>query len=447
TIVTGSLLNRTNNTQTVTYSVIPKSGNCTASAFTVLLTLSPTPEITAMSTITCSGVLFTSTPVNGTNGIVPAGTIYSWNVPTFTVSVSGGQSDINKVQISGTLRNGTNVSQQAYYRVIPQAGDCSGASFTLTVILNPIPEINAMSAVTCSGVLFRVTPTNNIDGLVPVGTLYKWDLPTYTATMTGGQTGLAQNSIFGTLRNTVNTLQTATYIVTPSISNCGEGLPFTVTVSVPPTPEINVITTVTCSGVAFVVTPTNITDGIVPNGTLYTWAIPSFTGSVTGGVSASNYPTIVTGKLLNRTNTVQTVTYKVNPISGVCAGTSFTVIVTLNPTPEITAMTRVICSGTPFVVTPTNNVNGIVPSDTRYSWSAPIFTGSVTGGVSASNVLTIVSGTLLNRTNTVQTVTYLIEPNTISGSCFGTLFTLTISLNPTPEIVALSTVTCSGVTF
>mgnify|MGYP003339738078 CR=1 FL=1 len=224
-----------------------------------------------------------------------------------------------------------------------------------------------------------------------------------------------QTGVFGTLRNTVNTLQTATYVVTPSIANCGDGLPFTLTVTIPPTAEINAMTTVTCSGVPFVVTPTNSINGIVPGNTNYTWAVPTFTGTVTGGASASNSPLTVFGSLLNRTNTVQTVTYRVQPTSGNCVGASFTVIVTLNPTPEVSAMSTVTCSGVPFVVTPTNSTNGIVPGNTNYSWPVPTFTATMTGGASGTNVLNNILGTLRNTVNTLQTATYIVTPNTAVG--------------------------------
>ncbi|NDA64855.1 MAG: hypothetical protein EBX50_22940, partial [Chitinophagia bacterium] len=316
-----------------------------------------------MSTVTCSGVSFVVTPTNIANGIVPVGTIYRWDVPTYTGTITGGASAQNvPLSISGQLLNRTNTLQTATYIVTPSISNCGdGAPFTIVVSLRPTPEITGMSAVTCSGVLFRVTPTNGTDGIVPAGTVYKWDMPTYTATMTGGQTAANQSSVFGTLRNTVNTTQTATYLVTPITASGCQGAVFTVTVTIPPTPEITAMSTVTCSGVLFVATPTNITNGIVPASTLYSWSVPSYTGTVTGGASATNYPTIVTGTLRNRTNTVQTVTYIITPLSGNCTGLSFTLVVNVNPIPEITAMSTVTCSGTPFVVTPTNGTDGIVP--------------------------------------------------------------------------------------
>jgi len=179
--------------------------------------------------------------------------------------VTGGTSGTDQLFVSGTLTNESNVAQEAYYSVTPRWNNCVGAPFSLTVYLNPTPVITAMSAVTCSGVLFRVTPTNVTNGIVPIGTTYRWNMPTFTATMTGGASAAAgQTSVFGTLRNTQNTVQTATYIVTPSIANCGDGAPFTVTVTVPPTAEITTMTTVTCSGVPFVVTPSNPTNRIRP---------------------------------------------------------------------------------------------------------------------------------------------------------------------------------------
>ncbi|MFN9998789.1 MAG: PKD-like domain-containing protein, partial [bacterium] len=281
TTVFGTLSNRTNTTQTVTYRVTPLSGNCTGAAFTVIVTLNPTPEVSAMSRVVCNGVPFVVSPVNSTNGIVPQSTLYTWGEPTVTASVTGGTSGTDQSFVSGTLTNESNIAQEAYYSVTPRWNDCVGAPFSLTIYLNPTPVITAMSTVTCSGVLFRVTPTNGTNGIVPIGTTYRWNMPTYTATMTGGASAAAgQTSVFGTLRNTQNTVQTATYIVTPSIANCGNGAPFTVTVTVPPTAEITTMTTVTCSGVPFVVTPTNVTNGIVPDGSFYSWSAPTFTGTV-----------------------------------------------------------------------------------------------------------------------------------------------------------------------
>jgi len=233
----------------VTYRVTPLSGNCVGAAFTVIVTLNPTPEVSAMTTVTCSGVAFTVTPTNPTNGIVPQPTRYTWNIPSFTGSVTGGASATNNsITVFGLLSNRTNETQTVTYIVTPNtSAGCVGADFTLTVTLNPTPEVSAMTTVTCSGVPFTVTPTNDVDGIVPVNTLYSWPVPTFSATMTGGASGTnVVNRVFGTLRNTQNTTQTATYLVRPRTAAGCVGMTFVLTVTVPPTAEITTMTTVTC---------------------------------------------------------------------------------------------------------------------------------------------------------------------------------------------------------
>jgi hypothetical protein len=85
---------------------------------------------------------------------------------------------------------------------------------------------------------------------------------------------------------------------------------------------------------------------IVPSNTLYTWAEPAFTGTVTGGQSRLGVgQTHIYGTLSNRTHQVQTVTYSVTPVTGNCTGSVFTVLVTLNPTPELLHSLQLLVAG------------------------------------------------------------------------------------------------------
>jgi hypothetical protein len=324
------------------------------------------------------------------------------------------------------------------------------------VTLNPTPEFVTLTTVTCSGVEFQVSPAVGVYGgnIVPTNTLYKWDAPTYTGTVTGGQSSqnLFVNFVSGTLSNRTNAQQTATYTVTPQIGNC-TGAAFSIVVTLNPTPEFVTLTTVTCSGVEFQVSPAVGVGGgnIVPLNTQYNWDAPSYTGTITGGQSSQNlFVNFVSGTLSNRTNAQQTATYRVTPQTGNCTGAAFSIVVSLNPTPEFVTLTTVTCSGVEFQVSPVAGVgNGnIVPADTRYTWNVPSFTGTVTGGLSSQGIeRTHIFGTLSNRTNVSQTVTYQVTPRTISGNCTGAAFSVVVTLNPTPEFVTLSTVTCSGVQF
>ncbi|MFN9998537.1 MAG: PKD-like domain-containing protein, partial [bacterium] len=442
-IITGRLLNRTNAMLTALYEVTPRSGNCEGTMFTLTVFVNPTPEIVPMSVTVCSGLPFAVTPTDMVNGIVPNPTIYRWDVPTYSGTMTGGVSAENvATTISGLLLNRTNVLRTATYMVTPMAGNCEGATFSVTVFVNPTPEITAMSTTTCNGVQFEVSPANTRDGIVPFGTQYRWNVPITTASVVGGQSDSGKLQIRGTLTNLSNQAQEAYYTVTPTSGSC-EGVAFALTVYLNPTPVISAMSTVTCSGVMFNVTPVNDRDGIVPIGTKYKWGVPTYQGTITGGQSNSNQSGIF-GLLRNRTNVTRTATYIVTPSIGNCGeGTPFTLTVTIPPTPEIVPMSVTVCSGLPFAVTPTDVTNGIVPNPTFYRWGIPTYSGTMTGGVSAENVATTISGLLLNRTNVLRTATYEVIPN--AGACEGKMFTVTVFVNPTPEVRAMSTTVCSGV--
>jgi len=130
------------------------------------MTVNPTPEFTTLSTVTCSGVEFQVSPAAGFVGnIVPADTRYTWNAPSVTGTVIGGQSSqgIERTHIFGTLSNRTHVLQTATYVVTPRtlSGNCTGSAFTVVVSVTPTPEFVTLSTVTCSGVQFQVSPVDS----------------------------------------------------------------------------------------------------------------------------------------------------------------------------------------------------------------------------------------------------------------------------------------------
>ncbi|CAN5951384.1 unnamed protein product, partial [Sphagnum jensenii] len=442
-VISGTLANPTNTTQTATYIITPTSGSCTGSAFTVTVTVNAIAAITAMTATACNGVLFSVTPTNGTNGIVPAATLYTWAAPTGT-GFTGGAAQASGVNtITGTLTNTTSSSVTATYIITPTAGNCTGTSFTLTVTLAPGATIAAMTATTCSGVTFTITPTDGVNGIIPAGTTYTWTTPTGVGLTGGAAQATGVSNVFGTLINTTNTVQTATYIVTPS-TPCGASASFTLTVTVNPIASITAMTTVSCSGIAFTVSPVNGINGVVPAGTTYSWSTPSVTGGLTGGASGTG-ATFISGTLSNPTNTAQTATYIVTPNVVNCGSSiPFTVTVTINPNATITPMSSTICSGVLFGITPVNVTNGIIPSGTLYTWSAPTGTG-FTGGLTQASAVSLISGTLTNTTSIARTATYTVTP--ISGNCTGALFTVTVTINPTATVTAMTTVSCSGVAF
>ena len=269
-----------------------------------------------------------------------------------------------------------------------------------------------------------------------------------TGAITGGAIGVNQTTIGGTLINPSNTVQTATYTVTPIFNGCS-GSTFTVVISVNPKPFIaNVTHPAICSGSAFSVTPTNGNGNIVPTGTTYTWTISTSTNITGASASTTAGTSTISQTLTNTSNTAQTITYTVTPTSGDsgnCVGSTFTITVVVNPKPFILATTPTICSGTAFSVTPANGSGNIVPTGTTYTWTTPISDPvvAITGGIAQATGLATISQTLTNTTTAPATLEYTVTPT--SGACAGTPFTITVTVNPTPTTLGLTNQTyCNG---
>ena len=226
--------------------------------------MNPKPVIPNQVATICSGTAFTTTPVNAsptTATIVPSGTTYTWTV-ALNANVTG-ESDQATAQtsITQTLTNTTNTVQTVVYTVTPTSGAlgaCLGATFTVTVTVNPKPTIANETTAVCSTNLFTVTPTTGgvNNNIIAAGTTYTWAAPVVTGGITGGLLGTAQASITGTLTNPTNTPLTGTYTVTPTSGTCA-GATFTVVVTLNPKPVIPNQTATICSGLAFTTTPLN----------------------------------------------------------------------------------------------------------------------------------------------------------------------------------------------
>ena len=108
---------------------------------------------------------------------------------------------------------------------------------------------------------------------------------------------------------------------------------------------------------------------------------------------------------------------------------------------------RTICSGTTFNATPVNGVDGIVPSNTNYTWTVTPSSSStnVSGQSAQITGQTTISQTLTNHTNSQKTVTYTVTPK--SGGVQGAPFTVTVKVDPKPSITAKTATICSGDTY
>ncbi len=287
--ITGGGIGSTNHTVTLTWLTsgtknvsvnYSNAGGCTAvSAVTNSTDVNVTPVINDISgTIICSGDTFTVTPLNGTNGSVPAGTTYTW-----TVSPNGnvtGESNVATPQasISQTLTNTSLVDQTVTYTVTPTTPDgCVGNTFEVEVLVRPMPTVNPVpnQDIGCSG---QSTTAVNFTGNAVAGVVYNWTNSHPSIGLAASGSGnipafVAQNTGSGPI--------SATITVTPTVNGCpGPSESFTITVD--PTPIITLQTDYCAvDGAVLLVASSNVT------GTTWAWSTGETTPSITVNIAGS----------------------------------------------------------------------------------------------------------------------------------------------------------------
>ena len=434
--VSQTLTNATATAQDVVYTVTPKSGDCTGAAFTVTVTVNPKPAIANKEYTICTGNPFTLATVAA--DVVPANTKYTWTVAENNNVTGQSEQTTAADAMSQTLVNGTDVPQDVVYTVTP-AGDCTGAPFTVTVTVNPMPAISNKTYTICSGDQF--TYATEAGDVVPTGIKYTWTVAEDANIEGESAENTATETMSQTLTNKTNAPIDVVYTVTPA-GTC-PGAAFTVTVTVNPKAKIGNKTYTICTGNEFPFA-TNGTTGtggedLVPDGTTYSWTVDP--NSNVTGQSAQNNKTTVTQTLNNGTATAQTVVYNVTPKSGDCIGDEFKVTVTVSPKAKVANKTYTICSGEtfPFATVAAD----VVPAGTTYSWAKPV--NDNVDGQSTQDNKTTVAQTLTNLSNTAQTVVYTVTPK--SGDCTGDDFTVTVKVNPKAKIADQTYTICTGEAF
>ena len=410
------------------------------------ITVNPTPVIGTQAATICSGGNFSVTPTDGGGNIVPTGTTYTWTVAA-NANVSGESNQSTpQTSVGQTLTNLTNTVQTVVYSVTPVSpvGPCTGAPYTVTVTVNPVPVIAAKTTTICNNGTFTVTPTNGTD-IVPANTTYSWPAPAAITGISGLASGSSASFVSGTLTNSTNAPIDVVYAVAPISGAAGNcvGATFTVTVTVYPTPALSstLAPAAICSGTTFSYTATSNTQ-LNPT---FSWSRAAVAGI--SQASATGSSASISETLTNTTNVPVSVTYVYTIAANGCTATN-NVVVVVNPTPVIAAKTATICNTGTFTVTPSNG-SDIVPSNTTYTWSAPSAISGISGlaaGTSASSI----SGTLTNSTNAPVDVVYTVTPTSgANGNCVGASFTVTVTVNPTPALSSTLTpaAICSAATF
>lgn len=439
--ITDVLVNTSNAPITATYTITPTSGaGCTGAAETVVITVNPEPTaVNSTAAVFCSDVAFSINPqtnVNGGNGLVSSFTWTAFYPAGLTGGAGSGVGSINE-----SLTNITTAQLSAVYTVTPtSASGCAGATFTVTVPVNPKPVgATTTVAVQCSDVGFSFDPQTFITNGVTA--TYTWTAA-YPVGLTGGAANGTGN-IVGTLVNQTNIQLNAVFTVTPTSTPDGcVGAPFTVTVPVNPEPVgANSTKAVVCSDAPFSFDPqAEITNG-VPASFSWTAVYPA---GITGGSTTGGGPVAET--LTNLTGGVLNVVYTIIPRSANnCDGNPFTITVPIDTEPVGADVTKTDqCSNVPFSFNPQDDItNGV---NSTFTWTASYGAG-LSGG--AGNGNGAIAETLVNLTSAPINAVYTVVPVAVGGGCVGNPpFVITVPVNPQPVAVnQTKAVVCSNDAF
>ncbi|MBN8575810.1 MAG: autotransporter-associated beta strand repeat-containing protein [Cytophagales bacterium] len=419
TNTTGSPVNVTYEFESFVYTCSPGPSQV------VVVTVNPAPNVVALpaAATICSGSS-TNIALSTTNGV--GGATYSWTVVQSGVT---GATASSGATISQTLTATGATAGTATYTITPTAGGCNGTPITVIVTVNPLPDVVAApnAETICSGATTNITLSTS-NGVA--GATYSW---TVVQSNVSGATAGFGTSINQTLTATTSSSGTATYTITPSANGCA-GTPIVVVVTVNPTPNVVALpaSQTICSG-----SNTNIalstTNGV--GGATYSWTVVQ--SGVTGATASSG--ATISQTLTATGSTAGTATYTITPTAGGCNGTPITVIVTVNPLPDVVAApnAETICSGatTSINLSTSNGVAGAT-----YSWT--VVQSNVSGATAGFG--TAINQTLTATTSSSGTATYTITPS--AAGCNGTPIVVVVTVNPASLTTSspLSVTRCSG---
>jgi gliding motility-associated-like protein len=374
----------------------------------------------------------------------PLGTVFNWTNSNTTIGLttSSGQGDINP--FTG-INTGT-APISSVIEVTPFANLCSGISESLTITVNPIPSItNAdLNQQLCSNQQSNeVIWTNSLDPSLNVA--YNWEIQSAGNNISGftqdGSGDLPQMNLV----NSGTTPQNVVYSITPLFDDCG-GQPVTYTITVYPTPTIQSIQSqVVCSGDSF--NTTNFESTISGVSVTYTWTLTNtnIPATVTG-YPAPNGNGNVTGTTVNNTGSAPySLVYSVTPnIAGFCSGSSELFELTVQPLPQtnFNIVSQTICTQTSSAaVNLTSPTAGV-----SFTWTATTPAGLNGVNPSSGTDNTVPVYTIVNTTNTPQTITIQGTATTQSGACVGLPSSANIVVLPTPVVNPIDNFTvCNGI--
>jgi uncharacterized repeat protein (TIGR02543 family) len=407
-------------------TVTPKIKDCTGNPEEFYIVVNPTPQVNPIPSDTvCSGGAVTSVHFTTTNtGVTPA-VSYHWSATNHAavgLSAASGTGDITGI----TAPANTGLSPQvSTVTVTPKIGGCEGDPITFNIVVNPVPQVNAIQSDTvCSeGAVPTISFGTPITGVTPAVT-YHWSATNYAAVGLPTSSGEGDITGFNAPANTGYTPQVSTVTVTPKIGNLCSGTTKTFNIVVNPAPVVNTVPNDTvCNGAT----------ATVNFGTLVTSSFPTLTyewtnsNTAIGLTAASGTGNISFTAVNSGTAPVET-TIEVTPYIGSCSGTAKQFKIVVNPTPQVQPLSNdTVCHNVTATVNFSTLVTGTTPP-VSYHWTNDNtsigLAGSGTGNISFMTV---------NTGATHQVATIVVTPK-IGNSCSGSTETFMIVVNPVPQV-------------
>ena len=404
--------------QTVVYTVTPTAtaGGCPGNPQTLNVLVNPIPVLSGIpDQIVCNG--YNTSLV--TLSTFVSGTTFSWTNDTPSIGLAA--SGTGNVPSFSAFNTGPG-SVTATITVVPSANGCGGTPVIFHITVNPTSDVvSAPNQTLCNG---DMTAPITFNGSIS-GTTYSWANNNTSIGLAASGTG---NINPFTVINNGTSPVTATVIVTPSANACG-GLPIIFTITVNPTPSINIVSNqVVCNG-----DNTSASTFSSPvAGTTYTWTNSTpyigLAGSGTGDISSF--------VAFNGINIPVIGTIIVTPSANGCLGPVTSFNITVTPTPTTNPVSnQTVCNGSPTTaVTFAGGASG-----TAFNWT----NSNPSIGLAASGINTVPSFNGVNITNFPVTASISTSPS--ANGCTGATSTFTITVNPTPTVTSLPNQTvCNG---
>jgi gliding motility-associated-like protein len=304
-------------------------------------------------------------------------------------------------------------------------GNCSGQPKTFSITVLPSPKLSSTlnPLPVCSNMVFSYTPAS-----ATAGTIFFWSrpaIPGITPSVPASGTGNPNELLI----NTTGSPVLVTYVYTLTANGCTNVQNVTVTVNPKPVLTSTLTPPAICSNTVFSYIPASSTPG-----TTIFWTRSSVAGISPAGPTAGNGNPNET--LVNNTTVPQAVTYIYTVNANGCTNVQ-NVTVMVNPVADVTTANSVaICSGVATNIVLSSNVAGAT-----YNWTIGPMTGNITGATAGGG--STINQILNNTGVTAGSVTYIVTP--MANSCSGTTTNITVTVNPKPGMLSVSTDTiCTG---